>query len=148
MGKIEHTQKCGKCDRTNALREINFRLSNHRKLHGRKYEQCTLKKIIWTSAPAAYGRSQARGRIRAAVAYTTAATTLDPSHICNLCHSLQQHWILNPLSEAWDQICILMKTSRVLNPLSHNGNSLNNVLQCNSIWLNKQFLFWSSALDY
>ena len=32
--------------------------------------------------------------------------------------------ILNPLSkEAMDQIYILMDTSRVRNPLSHNGNS-------------------------
>ena len=29
----------------------------------------------------------------------------------------------NPLNEAQDQACILMDTSRVLNPLSHNGNS-------------------------
>ena len=32
---------------------------------------------------------------------------LDPSCICNLRHSLQQHWILNPLSKARDRICIL-----------------------------------------
>ena len=33
--------------------------------------------------------------------YTTA--TPDLSHICHLPHSLQQHLILNPLSEARDQ---------------------------------------------
>ena len=41
-------------------------------------------------------------------AYTTATATWDPSHICNLYHSSQQHWIPNPLSEARDQTCILM----------------------------------------
>ena len=43
--------------------------------------------------------------------------------ICNLHHSSQQHQILNPLSKATDQTCILMDTSQVLNLLSHNGNS-------------------------
>ena len=54
-------------------------------------------------------------------AYATATATPDPSHICNLHHSLLQHRILNPLSEARDQTCILMDTSQVLNPMSHKG---------------------------
>ena len=37
--------------------------------------------------------------------------------------SLQQHQILNPLSEARDRTHILMDTSLVLNPLNHNRNS-------------------------
>ena len=36
------------------------------------------------------------------LAYTTATATMDLSHICDLCRSLQQHRILNPLSEARD----------------------------------------------
>ena len=44
-------------------------------------------------------------------AYTTA--TPDPSHVCDLHHSSQQHQILNPLSEAWDQTCNLMGPSRI-----------------------------------
>ena len=32
-----------------------------------------------------------------------ATATPDPSHIFDLHHSSQQHWILNPLSEARDQ---------------------------------------------
>ena len=36
------------------------------------------------------------------LAYTPATTTRDPSRICDLYHSSQQHWILNPLSEARD----------------------------------------------
>ena len=45
-----------------------------------------------------------------------------PSCDCDLHHSSQQHKNLNPLSEAGDQIHILMDTSWVLNPLSHSGN--------------------------
>ena len=43
-------------------------------------------------------------------AYTTATVTLDPSHICDPHCSLQQQWILNSLSKARDQTCILMDT--------------------------------------
>jgi len=57
-------------------------------------------------------------------AYTTAMATQGPSRICDLHHSSWQCQILNPLSEARDQTSILMDTSRVLNLLSHNGNSL------------------------
>ena len=52
-------------------------------------------------------------------ASTTATATPELSSICNLHHSLQQHQILNPLSEARDQTPILTETSPVLNPLSH-----------------------------
>ena len=38
-----------------------------------------------------------------AYATATATATPDPSLACNLCPSVQQHWILNPLSEARDQ---------------------------------------------
>ena len=42
--------------------------------------------------------------------YTTATATPDPSHVfdphqCSQHHSSQQHWILNPLSQARDQTC-------------------------------------------
>ena len=43
-------------------------------------------------------------------AYTTAIAMPDPSHIYDLCCSLQQCWILNPLSEARDQTHILTDT--------------------------------------
>ena len=36
-------------------------------------------------------------------AYTTATATPDPSHICDLCHSLWQCQILNPLRKARDR---------------------------------------------
>ena len=55
-------------------------------------------------------------------AYATATAMPDLIHICDLHCSLWQHWILNPLSKARDQTCILMNTSQVLNPLSNNRN--------------------------
>ena len=48
----------------------------------------------------------------------TATVTPDLSHIWVLCHSLQL--ILNPLREARDWTCILLETSQIFNPLSHN----------------------------
>ena len=44
-------------------------------------------------------------------AYTTAKATRDLSYICNLCYSLQQHQILNPLSQARDGTRILRETT-------------------------------------
>ena len=56
-------------------------------------------------------------------AYTMATAMPDPSHVCDLHLSAWQHRILNPQSEIRDQTCILMDTSDVHNPLSHNGNT-------------------------
>ena len=56
-------------------------------------------------------------------AYATATATRDPSCICDLHHSSQQHRIHNPLNRARDWTCILMDTSRIHNPLSRNRNS-------------------------
>ena len=69
--------------------------------------------------------SQAKGRIRAeAAGLFHSHSNTDPSCICNLHHSSQQGQILNPLSEARDRTHILMmRTSQVLNLLSHNGDS-------------------------
>ena len=47
------------------------------------------------------------------LAYTTATATPDPSHVFDLHHSSQRHWILTPLSKARDQTCVLMDTSWV-----------------------------------
>jgi len=56
-------------------------------------------------------------------AYATAIATQDPSRVFDLCHSSQQRQILNPLSEARDRTCVLMDTSRVCEPPSHDRNS-------------------------
>ena len=71
-----------------------------------------------------YGNSQVELELQL-LAYTTATATTMPdlSCICDLHCSSGQCWILNALSEARDQTCILMVTSRVLTPLSHNRNS-------------------------
>ena len=55
--------------------------------------------------------------------YSMARATQNLSHVCDSHHSLQQHWILNPLNKTRDGTCIFMDTIWVLNPLSHNGNS-------------------------
>ena len=51
--------------------------------------------FLCRGTPTAYGGSQATGQIGAA-AHTTATEMQDPSHVCNLHHSSQQHLILNP----------------------------------------------------
>ena len=56
-------------------------------------------------------------------ATATTTATQDLSCIVNLCHSLQQRGILNPLRVARDRTQTLRETSWVLNPLGHNGNS-------------------------
>ena len=43
-------------------------------------------------------------------AYTIAMVKPDPSNICDIHHSLQQHQVLNPLSKARDRTSILRET--------------------------------------
>ena len=70
--------------------------------------------LLFATVPAAYGNYEARGQIRAAAeTYTTVTATLGLSLICDLCHSLQQCWILSPLREARDGTHILMDASLV-----------------------------------
>ena len=60
-------------------------------------------------APEGYGSSQ--GWIGAAAeACATVTTTLGLSHIWDLCHSLQQREVLNPMNEDKDQTRMLMET--------------------------------------
>ena len=47
-------------------------------------------------------------------AYARATATRDPSHAFDLHHSSRQRRILNPLSEARDQTCILTEPGQVL----------------------------------
>ena len=75
----------------------------------------------------AYGSFQASGRIVA----TAADLHHSHSNTRSELHSQLQLWqyqLLNPLSKARDQTCILMDTNWVLNLLSHNGNSSIEVL--------------------
>ena len=57
------------------------------------------------------------------LATATATAMWDPSRVCVLYHSSQQCWILNPPRKARDRTCILMDTSGVCQPLSHDGNT-------------------------
>ena len=65
--------------------------------------------FLFVATPTAYVSSQARGQIRLP-AYTTATATPDLSCVYNLHRSSWQWGILNPLSEAEDQTCILTET--------------------------------------
>ena len=47
------------------------------------------------------------------LAYTTAIAIQDLSLICDLHHSSWQRWILNPLSKARDQTCVLMDANQI-----------------------------------
>ena len=48
------------------------------------------------------------------LAYTSATVMRNLSRICHLhAHSSWQRWILNPLSEARDQTCVLMHASQI-----------------------------------
>ena len=67
--------------------------------HKNKYDFILFYFIfLYRATPLAYGSSQA---------YTTATAMTDPNHICNQHCNLQQSQILNPLSKARDQTCIL-----------------------------------------
>ena len=55
--------------------------------------------------------------------YTTATATPDLSCSWDLHHSSRQRQILNPLTKARDQTCVLTDTSQIRNPLSYNGDS-------------------------
>ena len=62
-------------------------------------------------------------------AYATTTATGDPSSICNLHHSSQQHQIPDPLSEARDQNHLFMDTSQIHLHCTTTGTSrfLNNL---------------------
>ena len=70
-------------------------------------------------------------------AYATATATWDQSCVCNLHHSSGQSQILNTLSSARDQTCSLMDTSWVCNPLSHNRNSSEHLLNTRLVFASR-----------
>ena len=80
--------------------------------------------LLLRAALSAYGRSRARGQIRAAAAHLchSHSNTGSEPHLQPI-PQLTAMPILNPLNEARDPTHILMDISWVLNLLSHNGNS-------------------------
>ena len=64
------------------------------------------------AAPIVYGSLQARDPIRAVVSgLSQNHSNWNLSHICDLHHSSQQLWVLNPLSKARNRTHVLMDTS-------------------------------------
>ena len=69
--------------------------------------------LFW-AAPTAYGSSQTRGQIGAtATGLDHSHSKGDPSYICDLYQSSQQHESPNLLRGAKDRTCILMDTSQI-----------------------------------
>ena len=75
-------------------------------------------------------------------AYSTATAVQDPSYVCDLHHSLWQHRILNPLSEAKDRTPQPHGSSSF--PLHHDGNSENS----HFLQLSHSVLIFSKYLNY
>ena len=86
--------------------------------------------LLFTTAPADWGWIQA-----ATESNPTAMATLDRSLICELCHSLWQHWILNPMSEARDQTHILTETISGPEPTEPQQEFLFLSLKCSLCWI-------------
>ena len=93
-----------------------------------------------------------------AVAASLRQSYSNASCVCDLHHSSWQCQILNTLSGARDQTCILMDTGRVCNPLGHKGNSaiavLNRVgregLLGSSLWSRaggREQAIWGTAFE-
>ena len=74
------------------------------------------------------------------LAYTTVTAMLDPSNVCNLHHSLWQPQILNSLSKARDQICILMDTSWVCFHWATSGTPLWAILDLKCILFKQNYI--------
>ena len=66
------------------------------------------------------------------LAHATDTAVWDPSCVCDPNHSSQQHWILNPLSRARDQTCVLTDTSRVCHHWATTETSYSCVFNENS----------------
>ena len=82
--------------------------------------------LFFRDAPTAYGRPLGWVRVRAAAeAYITAIETLDPSCICDLCHSLWQHRYLTHWAMLGIKPVSLQTLYKVLNLLIHHRNSSN-----------------------
>ena len=67
---------------------------------------------LFRAIPAASGGSQVRGRIGAVASDLRQSYSNSGSELC-LQPTLQQRWILNPLSKARDRTCILMDPSPI-----------------------------------
>ena len=67
---------------------------------------------LFRAVPRSYGGSQARGPIGAVAAGNSHSSTRSKSHLQPTPQLTATPWILNPLSKAKDQTCVLMDTSQ------------------------------------
>ena len=89
------------------------------------FEKCLLWFFFFFLGPNPWCLEIPRLGVKSELQLQSTATALqDLSCVCNLHHSSQQRWILNPQSKARYWTCNLMITSWVSLLLSHNGNSL------------------------
>ena len=102
--------------------------------------------LLFRAAPVAYGRSQARGPIRATAAglhHSHSDSGSEPlSHVCDLHHSSRQRGIHNPLSEARDRTCNLMGPSQTRFHCATMGTPLLFIFK----WIRTYFELFSLAL--
>ena len=79
--------------------------------------------LLFMASPLVCGWFHAGGRIRAAAAGLHYRRSNEGYEPCLQPTAHSQCWIFNPLSEGSDWTLILMDTSQIRDPLSHNGNS-------------------------
>ena len=92
--------------------------------------------FLFSSVPAAYGTSQARGWIRDAAAGICHSHSNARSELCLwLHHSSWQRWILNPLSRARDRTHVLIDTSQIHFCWATTGTPQNNFLSLFFGWI-------------
>ena len=117
--------------------------------------------LLFVLFSVAYGNSQGRGQIGvAAEVYAEATATLNLSCICDLCHSCNNAWSLTQWMRPGIEPASSWILCWILNPLSHNRNSLKLGFKCmvisyrcrkkmalhECVWLG-ECCFFSSSVD-
>ena len=102
------------------------------------------------SCPCGVWKSQARGWLELQLpAYTTAAASQDPNHVCDLCLSLWQCQILNPVSKARETLHLLRLSVGFLTRWGTMWTPRSHFLRDSLIsvsWLSPEPLFESPSL--
>ena len=108
--------------------------------------------LLFRATPAAYGSSQARGRIGAAAA-SLCHSNAGSEPVWNLHHSSWQCWIPNPLSKARDRIHILLDINQTHFCCTTAETPPYDILKCKEQSLsygihsvNRRYNFWVSTI--